>query len=195
MGLAELTARLELEAHLRIEAIRQEADAQLRAIDAAAAQAAADTTNRYLEHEQARRRAAHARAVAAARRHARTRALEATHAQIERILARARDLIEEVAASREYVGALPAHADEALSFLEGLRPRVRCRTALAPELRAAIERHAGATLVVDDSIGPGLVADAGDGSVVVDNTLAARLARQERDFASALARELNDGRR
>jgi vacuolar-type H+-ATPase subunit E/Vma4 len=195
MALAELTSRLEREAESRIAAIRREADAQLQAIDAATAQAAAETTSHYLDDERARRHTAHAHALAAARRQARARALEATHAEIERILGRARALIEDVAASGDYLAALPAHADEALSFLEGLRPRVRCRAALAAVLRPAVERHAGATLVVDDAVGAGLIAEAGDGSVVVDNTLAARLARGERELASALARELNDGRR
>jgi vacuolar-type H+-ATPase subunit E/Vma4 len=46
--------------------------------------------------------------------------------------------------------------------------------------------------VIDDSIGPGFVAEAGDDSVVVDDTLFARLARAEAVLTMALGRKLVD---
>jgi len=48
--------------------------------------------------------------------------------------------------------------------------------------------------VIDESVGPGVVAEAGDGSVTVDNTLATRLARAEARLAIELLRELGNAR-
>jgi vacuolar-type H+-ATPase subunit E/Vma4 len=125
--------------------------------------------------------------LAAARRQARTRELEARHAQLARVLDRTRALLVEAAASPAYRAALPSHLEEALSFLEGLETRVRCQAAIAPIVQPAIARHAGAELVTDESVGPGVVVESRDGSVVVDNTLAARLARAEPDLKVELA--------
>jgi vacuolar-type H+-ATPase subunit E/Vma4 len=71
---------------------------------------------------------------------------------------------------------------------------VRCQAAFAPLLRAAIARHNGAELVIDESVGPGIVAEADDRSVIVDNTLVARLERAEAHLAIELSRKLSDGR-
>jgi vacuolar-type H+-ATPase subunit E/Vma4 len=73
-----------------------------------------------------------------------------------------------------------------------LRPRVRCQSAFAPLLRDTLARHGGADLVVDESVGPGIVVEAADGSVVVDDTLAARIARAESWLTVELSRKLDD---
>jgi vacuolar-type H+-ATPase subunit E/Vma4 len=109
------------------------------------------------------------------------------------VLDRARALVPEVAASASYAEALPSHLDEALSFLEGVRPRVKCPAAFIAMLQPAAARHEGVELVIDESVGPGIVAEAADGSVIVDNTLAARLARSEARLAIELLRMLGDG--
>jgi hypothetical protein len=56
----------------------------------------------------------------------------------------------------------------------------------------SIVTRCGAQLVVDETIGPGVFVAAGDDSVVVDNTLAARLARSESRLTIELARRLRD---
>jgi vacuolar-type H+-ATPase subunit E/Vma4 len=193
MALAQLITRLEQEAQLRADAIRADGEEQLRAIDAATAEAAGEVVTAYLAQERVRRQAAHARALAIAQHEARARELEATRAQVARILDRAYELIDELAASPVYLSVLPAHVQEALSFLEGLRPRVRCRASLAAVVQPSVAQHTGATLVVDDAVAAGVVAEADDGSVLVDNTIKARLARREPDLATALARRLRDG--
>lgn len=195
MAVTELISRLEQEAQLRVEEVQNRAAAEVAAIEAATVDAAREATRSYLAQQRTRREAAHALALASARRDARTRELEATHAAIARVLDRARQLLDEVAASAAYVAALPAHAEEALSFLEQLRPRVTCTSHVATLVRAAVDRHPGAALVIDESIAPGIIAEADDRSVVVDNTLRARLERREADLTSALARKLNDGGR
>ena len=194
MALSDLISRLEHEAQHQVQAIQREAEAEVRAIDAATEQAIIDTTARHLEHERAQRQVVRQRELALARRQARARELEARHAQLARILQRARSLVPEIAASRSYVDALPSHLEDALSYLESLQPRVRCQAAFARILEPAVARHAGADLVIDESVGPGVVAEAGDGSVTVDNTLATRLARAEARLAIELLRELGNAR-
>lgn len=192
MALSDLISRLEQEAQSRVEAIQREADAECRKIAADTERAVQETTERHLERGRAERHLSQARELALARRDARARELEALHAQIGRILTQARALIPETAASPAYVAALPAHVEEALLFVEDLRPRVRCQAAFAPVLRPLIERYDGAQLVVDESVGPGIVAEAGDQSVVVDNSFAARLARAETRLTIELARKLRE---
>lgn len=193
MALPELITRLDNEAQLRVEAIRKEAAAQIAAIDEATEAAARETVSTHLERQRACRRAAHDQALAAARRTERARALEVTRALVRRILDRAQQLEADAAASPEYAAALPTHAAEALSFVEGLRPTVRCASRYAALVQGAVAQHPDATLVIDDTVRPGVIADAADGSVTVDNTLGARLARREPDLATALARRVRDG--
>jgi vacuolar-type H+-ATPase subunit E/Vma4 len=192
MALADLISRLEQEAQAQADAIQRDADAEVRAIREEAEQAAAEATARHLEHERAARHLASQRELARVRREARARELEARHAQLARILERARALLPEVAASTRYLEVLPSHAEEALSFVEGLRPRVRCQRRFAPALQAIVARHEGAQLVIDETVGPGVIAAAADGSVVVDNTLAARLSRAETRLAIELLKRISN---
>jgi vacuolar-type H+-ATPase subunit E/Vma4 len=192
MALADLISRLEQEAQAQADAIQRDADAEVRAIREEAEQAAAEATARHLEHERAARHLASQRELARVRREARARELAARHAQLARILERARALLPEVAASTRYLEVLPSHAEEALSFVEGLRPRVRCQRRFAPALQGIVARHEGAQLVIDEAVGPGVIAEAADGSVVVDNTLAARLARAETRLAIELLKRISN---
>jgi vacuolar-type H+-ATPase subunit E/Vma4 len=195
VALPVLISRLEQEAQLRVDAIRKEAEERVTAIDAATQLAARELTSAYFDAQRDRRQATFAVELAVARRDARARELEATHAQIARILERARQLIDEVCRSSAYIGAVAAHTEESLSFLEGVPVLVRCPASLVTAVTGTVERRAGTRIVVDDSIGPGIVAEAEDGSVVVDNTLRARLSRREADLSCTLAQELGDGRR
>lgn len=192
MALPDLVSRLEQEAQNRVQAIQQEADVEVRAIEAATEHAVSGITAHYLDSQRAGRRTVQQRELALARRQARGRVLEARRAQIARILDLARSLVPDVATATAYVEVLPAHLAEALSFLEGLRPRVRCQAAVGAVLQDTIDRHPGAALVIDESVGPGIVAEAADGSVIVDNTLVARLARAEPRLAIQLLRKLAD---
>jgi len=192
MALPDLISRLEQEAQNQVDAIQREADVEVRAIEAETGRTIADLTARHLELERTRRHIAYQRELAHAHREARARELDARRTQIARILDRARALVPEVAASTAYAEELPAHIDEALSFLDGLRPRLRCHPAFAHIAQSVITRHTGAELVIDESVGPGVVAQAADGSVVVDATLATRLVRAESILAVEMSRELDD---
>lgn len=192
MALSDLVSRLEQEAQSRVQALQQDAEVEVRAIDAATEQAVSRIAAHHIDRERAARRALQDRELALARREARGRELEARRAQLTRILDLARSLAPDAAASPAYADVLPAHLREALSFLEGLRPRVRCQAAVAPVLQDTIAHVPGAELVIDESVGPGIVAEAADGSVVVDNTLVARLARVEARLSIELLRRLGD---
>jgi vacuolar-type H+-ATPase subunit E/Vma4 len=191
MALSDLIARLEQEAQSRVEAIERDADAEVRAIEADAEQGVQAITARELEHGRAERQVGLERERAFARRQARARELGAFHRQIRRILARARALVPEVAASAPYVAVLPSHLEQALRFVEGLQPRVRCQAACAAVLAPIVARH-GAQLEIDESVGPGVFVEVGERSVVIDNTLAARLTRDESRLTIALAGKLHD---
>lgn len=194
MGLPELISRLEQEAQSRVRTIEQAADAEVRAIEAATERAAVDASARHIAHERADRHAIQQRELALTRRQAHARELEARHAQLARILARAHALVPAVGASALYLEALPSHLQEAMSFVEGLPSRVRCQAALAPRLQATIAQYPDTVLAVDDTVGPGVVVEAIDGSVIVDNTLAGRLARAQASLAIELLKELTNGR-
>jgi vacuolar-type H+-ATPase subunit E/Vma4 len=191
MALSDLIARLEQEAQSRVEAIQRDADAEIRAVEADAEQRVQEITARELEHGRAERHVELERERGFARRQARARELEAFHSQIRRILNRARALVPEVAASPFYVAALPSHLEQALLFVEGLHPRVRCQAACAVVL-APIAARCGVQMEIDESVGPGVFVEGGDGSVVVNNTLTARLARGESRLTIELARTLRD---
>jgi vacuolar-type H+-ATPase subunit E/Vma4 len=192
MALAELIARLEHDAQLRIEAIEKDADEQVRAREAAAAQAAHATAARFVDEERRQRALAHARLLSQARRAARARELEVIHIVVHRVLDRARELADEVAGSIEHTDVLAAYAEEALSFLEGVRCRLRCPPWLASTMQAVVARHPNATLVADEAMGAGVIAEAEDESVLVDNTLHARLNRLAPELASEIAQRLHD---
>jgi vacuolar-type H+-ATPase subunit E/Vma4 len=190
MAMSDLISRLEQEAQIRVEAIQRKGDAEVRTIEAETARAVHEIMASQLERGRAARHVIRERELALARRQARARELEALHTQIGRIAARARALIPEMAASSAYGAALPSHAREALRFLEGMRPRVRCQAAFASLVQPVVDRCSGAQLVLDESVGPGILVEAPDGSVTVDNRLGARLARAETWLAIELTRKL-----
>lgn len=195
MALQDLVARLEQEARAQVEAIERAASAEVRDIEAATEVAVRDAEARHLAREALARRQAHQRQLALLGRDLRARELDARQALVTRILERARQFLPDAAASPEYAAALPRHGEEALSYLDGLPARVRCASRFAALVAPLVDARPHVELAVDDALGPGLVAEAADGSVVVDNTLAARLSRAEPDLVIALARELPDGRR
>jgi vacuolar-type H+-ATPase subunit E/Vma4 len=190
MALSDLISRLEQEAQNRVEAIERDAQEQVHGIEVATEQSIAEITARHLEQEHAERQIVQQRELGLARRNARTRELEARRAQLARILNRARALVPEIAATTAYASALPSHLAEALLFLEGLQPQVRCQAVYAETLQPTINRF-GAELTIDETIGPGVVVESSDGTVVIDNTLATRLARAETRLTIELSQKLD----
>ena len=192
MALQHLIARLEQEARCRVDAIQRNADREVEAIRVAAEQEADEIISQQLGRKREVRQEEQRRELVAARRQARSHELQVRHAQIARVLQRARTAIADALESSEYVRTLPSHVDEAMAFLAGIKTQVRCTPRLADVVRPALARYTDAVLVVDESVEPGIVAAALDGSVTIDNTVAARLARAESRLAVELSRKLND---
>jgi vacuolar-type H+-ATPase subunit E/Vma4 len=191
MALTDLVARLERDAAAEAEAIAARADAEIDQIRAAADRAAAGTVADELDRRRAVRTRARQQALALARRAARAAELEAQHAFIARVVARAHALAAEAAASPEYVRVLPSHVEEALSYVRGLRSHVRCQASARDVLAPIVGRTQGAEIVIDETVGPGVVVEAADGSVLVANTLEARLDRIAPALAVDLLKELD----
>jgi len=189
MALDDLIARLEQDADARVQGIRRKADDEVRALQAAEARAADEEAQQRLVGRRAALQAELRRELARARQQARAEELEARRALLGRVMARAKLLVDEVATTDAYREAVAGHCAEALSYLEGLAPVVRCPPALAAALAPVVAARADATLRPDDAMGPGLVAEAKDGSVFVDSTLLARLERLEARLAVELLNE------
>lgn len=190
MALADFIARLEQDAASQVQALQRRADDDVRAVEAASELALAEARAAHIGRRHAERQATLRQELAEARRMARARELDARHTVLARVMDRARGLLPEAARSEEYRRALPTHLADALSYLEGVPCRVRCPPSCEPVLRALAVQHDGVSLEVDESVGPGFVAEALDGSVVIDNTLAARLARMQSQLAVELLREV-----
>lgn len=189
MALDDLIARLEHDADAQVEAIARAADAEVASISAAAERALAARTEQSLASERAGRQARFARELADRRRAARAIELAAAHAVIERVFARALDLLPAVARSPAWTGVWPALIGDALSYLDGAACRVRCLPDMVGSIQAAVGGDAAVAVVVDGNVGPGAVVDAVDGSVTVDATLAGLLKQRGPRLAIGLLRE------
>ena len=193
MALPDLIARLEQDADGQVRAILQDADLQVAAIDAAARQERDRHTARTLDVHRQARQAALRRELADARRAARRRELEAGEALLARVLARARALFPEVSGTDEYRRSLTALCAETLSYLEGVPCRIRCQPADVALVSAAVAQREDVTVEASTGVGPGLVAEALDGSVTIDQTLDARLTRLAGSLAMDLIAEVRRG--
>lgn len=191
MALADLIARLEQDAASQVAARRRKADDDVRVIEAATELALAEASAAHVGRKRALRQAALRQELAEARRTARARELDARHALLARVMDRARTLLPEAGRSDAYRLAMPAHLAEALSYLEDVPCRVRCPSSCEAALRELATRYPGVSLEVDASVGPGFIAEAVDGSVVIDNTLVARLARMQDQLGVEVVREVS----
>jgi len=193
MALADLIARLEQDADAQVRAIAQEADEQVRAIEATGRQECERRAAQTLDERRAERQATLRRGLAEARRAARARELEAGEALVGRILARTRSLFAEAAGTDAYRESLTGLSADTLSYLEAVPCRIRCRAVDVALVSAAASSRSDVTVEASDDIGPGLVADAIDLSVTIDQTLDARLTRLAGALAIELLAEVRDG--
>jgi vacuolar-type H+-ATPase subunit E/Vma4 len=176
MALDDLLAALERDAAAQAAAARAEAHA---AADRIAHETDARLAGRRRDVLDARAetlRAAAALVLGDVRRRTRGQVLAAREALLERLMDAARARLPEVARGTEYRAALPERLREALSYLGDEAAVVRCPSALAGTVRAALPVEARATVVPDDAVGSGFRAARADGGVEIDETLEARLA-------------------
>lgn len=175
-----------------------EEDAQREAarLQAAAGASAAEIVGRaeaevarlralHLERTTSERRSASQRQVAAARAEAREQFLRARAAVLDRVFERASAQLEATAAAR-YAGSVPHLARDAARYLEGGPARLRCPPDAAPALNEAV-RGLPDIMVEPAAVPAGVMGVSTDGRVLVDNSLAALLARRRADLAIVLA--------
>ncbi|MFZ5439951.1 MAG: V-type ATP synthase subunit E [Myxococcota bacterium] len=197
MALGDLIARLERDAERRVAELKAKADAEVAALEAEAARVRDARRGEELTSRRAARRLRFEQALADARQRARADRLRAEHALLARVFERARVELATVARTPAYAAALEGHLAEALEYLQGQRVVVRCAPEFAARLAPALDARGDAALVEDAALGPGVVVTAADDSVVIDQTLAARLARLEPqlgvELLSALQQERGGG--
>ena len=177
MGLAQLVARLEHEADVRIAAVEDATRRELEEIAKERERFSDAAREDELASRRAARRARLDRELAQARREAQTALLAARRALIERVLTRTRELLETAERDEAYLSGIAQQTRQALRFVDDRPMAIRCRPALADRLRDELSDLAAVTLEADPRCPPGVVLTAVDGSVEVDDTLEARLGR------------------
>lgn len=193
MGLEELVARLERDAAARVAEIEARAQLEIDAIEAEDALTASRRQADALASERARRRELLDRELAEARRRARAEALRARHAIVDRVMARAGELLDRAPKDPAYLSTQGARLRRAMGFFAG-GAVVRCRPELAPAAREALKEIEGVVVEETPGMAAGVTLSARDGSMDIDDTLPARLARLRDELAIELLREVADGR-
>jgi vacuolar-type H+-ATPase subunit E/Vma4 len=192
MAIAELIAELERQgeseaerviAHARADAERRITEARARADQREAA---------WREPEAKRLEEATRRVLADARRAANQEVLRARQQLLDRVLEMARRRLNSVGDEPAFRTALPALVREALVYLERDEVVIRCAPALVEWVTPLIEGRAGASVVGDSAVGPGVVVESRDGKVTVDNTMGARLDRLAPILALDIVRRMEE---
>ena len=192
MALQDLLASLERDATAEAKALIDTARARAASITADAAARATQRRREQLAEQERALLATTELATAQARRAARARALQARERAVERVFAAVTAALPDAAASPAFLAALPARLAQARDCVGETPAVLRCAPALAPELRKLAAGTEGLSVVADAAMATGFVLSLCDGSLDVDETLAARLARQRPLLTVAIARALDE---
>jgi vacuolar-type H+-ATPase subunit E/Vma4 len=191
MALDHLLASLERDATAEAAALLTEAKAGVARVTAAAEAHVARRRAETLGVREQELRAAAELAVARARRAARARVLDARARAIARVFAGVQARLPAAAGSAAFHATLPARLAAARACAGDAPVAVRCAPDLAPHMRSALAGAAPAVAVQPDAaIATGFVLATTDGSLEVDETLEARLARRRQELTVDVAREL-----
>jgi vacuolar-type H+-ATPase subunit E/Vma4 len=193
MGLEELVARLEQDADTRVAEIEARSRREVDAIEAESARAASRRQTDVLAEQRAERRARLGRELAEARRRTRAEALRARGTVVDRVMARAAQLLDAAPRDPAYVSAVAGRLRLALGYF-GDGVVVRCRPELAPAVTEALAAVAGAVMTEEPAMAAGVTLSARDGSMDIDDTLPTRLAAMRDELAIEVLRELADER-
>jgi len=185
MGLAELVSKLEREADARVARMRADTDARVQAMSAAAMLDERREREGILASRAAERRGRLELELAQARQRARQDELAGERALVDRVLARVRELLDDIDRDAAYVAGLPVRVEQVLRFAPH-EVVVRCRPSLAGAIRQTLERRPDASCEEVPDMAVGVVLVARDGSMEVDDTLPTRLARYEALLAATI---------
>jgi vacuolar-type H+-ATPase subunit E/Vma4 len=189
MSLEELVARLERDAEARVAAIEAKAREEIDAFESERARAASTRDAAELAKKRDARARASERVLSTARRRASSDVLRARHEVFDRAIARAAELLESANGDAAYRASLPARLEDALAHAQETGGAiVRCRADLADAVRTALGERA--EVRVDEAVASGFVLEAAD--MMIDETLASRLARMRDALVMALAAEVRD---
>lgn len=197
-GVAELISRLEQRARAEIVALRTQTANSV----AEAARQAADGRNARrvaaLRECDASVEAEAASALAAAATDARRELLDAQHALVDAVLARAAARYPALV-SAEHLGdeQLVRRFRGLTTYLDGAPSEIRCRPELAERVRALLAREWPASHVVadDETTGAGLRVLDASGRITVDDTLETRVERLRAELTIEICRAAEPERR
>lgn len=191
MSIDALLLHLEEDARREAARLRQEATARAEEIVARAEADAARKRALHLEHVAGQRRSAGERQVAAARAEARERFLQARMAVLDRVFDAASASLGRMEVSR-YTGSVAQLARDAARYLERGPAVLQSPPDAAPAAADAV-RDLPDLRVEPADVPAGVTGRSADGRVVVDNTLAAILARRRADLAIGLGARIEKG--
>jgi vacuolar-type H+-ATPase subunit E/Vma4 len=168
-------------AHEEAARLRAEAEEQLERRSADAVTAREAELKGSVEVERAR-----------AQRASAVRVVRAREACLDRLFGAAGQALERALDSPDYAAAPGALTSEALEFFAGVPVVVRCRTSLVDRVREMSESSRVSSVVPDDTLDHGVVVEAVDKSVIVDNTVGARLRRLRPALSIELLRRIGE---
>jgi vacuolar-type H+-ATPase subunit E/Vma4 len=179
------------QADAEVSALLAAAEARAHAILAAAEAQVATRRERELARLAGERRHAMACATAAAERGHREAWLRERDRVLDRVFAEAEQALA-VARLERYEQSLGPAVDDTLRYLERLPSVLRCRPEAAPVVERLVAGRADVTVEASAEATAGVLGEAADGSVIVDNTLTAWLARRRPELAASLAARLDE---
>jgi vacuolar-type H+-ATPase subunit E/Vma4 len=192
MALDHLLASLERDATTEAAALLANARTEAASLTAEAAARITRRREATLGTQELALRAAAELAVAQARRAARARVLDARARAIGRVFTAVEERLPAVAVSPPFRGALAARLAAARACIGEGPAAIRCAPGLAPDLRRHIGGAKDLDVRPDPAVPTGFVLASGDGTLEVDETLSARLARRKQELAVEVARALEE---
>lgn len=190
-GVAELISRLEQRARAEIEALRTQTADRVAEVEREAAAARDARRVAVLRECDASVETEAASALAAGAVVATRELLDAQHALVDAVLARAAARLPELV-SGEHLGdeQLVRRFRELTTYLDGAPAEVRCRRELAGRVRDLLAREWPASRVVTDDQTTGLrVLDGnGGGRITIDDTLETRIERLRAELTIEICR-------
>jgi len=187
MGVEHLLTTLEREGNDRVAAIIEQAGSEAAALTAEADRRREATRRRELAEAKAAAAARIERAVVEERRRGQAQVLAARQAFLDRVLAMARARFPAALASRAYLQSLPLALERAIGYLGTRQGTIHVSPVLLDRVRGLVS-EGSYRAVADAAVEAGVTVRAADGSVVIDDTLGARLRRQEQAIAIAVLR-------
>lgn len=184
MAVDALLAALERDADREVSRRRTEARERAGTIIARAAAAADLRRAAMRERLSLARRAEVARHAAEATRDLKGRVLRARAELLERVFGRAAERLARIDPAR-WLERVPLLVEQTLRYLDPGRAVVVCRPEALEPVRAALGTRE-AKIEVREDAAAGLLGRTADGTVLVDNTLMARLERLRPDLAIRL---------